>query len=87
VATFDRKDERTNVGMYSFRWSEDREDYEPWPDDPDRPIRVLDSMGASFANLAESGSWRRESWDNLGTPPSDREVKRMVSVNELTKRR
>ena len=76
----------TNVGMFVGRWSEDREDYPRWPDDPTRAVRVIDSVGASFANLAESGSWRRESWANVSTPPSDDDVKRLLSVNQLTKR-
>jgi hypothetical protein len=87
IATFDEKNEMTNVGMYAGRWSEDREDYPRWPDDEEREIRVIDSVAAAFANLAEQGSWRRESWDNVSTPPSDREVKRLLSVNQLTKRR
>jgi hypothetical protein len=87
VATFDAKNEMTNVGQYAYRWSEEREGYPRWPDDPKREVRVLDSVGAAFANLAESGSWRRESWENVATPPSDAEVKRMISVSQLTKRR
>jgi hypothetical protein len=87
MATYDRKGEMSNVGYYVSRWSEDREDYPRWPGDPEREIRVLDSVGAAFANLSEAGSWRRESWENVGTPPSDRAVKRMTSVGELTKRR
>lgn len=87
VATFDRNDEMTDVGMYVWRWSEDRPDYPRWPDDPERPVRVLDSVGVAFANLAEAGSWRRESWDIVSTPPEDQVVKRMISVNELTKGR
>jgi hypothetical protein len=87
MATFDSKGEMTNAGYYVGRWSEDREDYPAWPDDPEREIRVLDSVGAAFANLSEAGSWRRESWDNVATPPPDKVVKRMLSVNELTKRR
>jgi len=87
MATYDNKGEMTNVGYYVGRWSEDQEDYPPWPDDPKREIRVLDSVGAAFANLSEAGSWRRESWDNVATPPPDRTVKRMISVNQLTKRR
>ena len=86
TATFDKKDEMTNVGIFAGRWSETREDYPRWPDDPAREIRVVDSVGAAFANLAESGSWRRESWDNVSTPPTDDEIKRMTSTNELTKR-
>jgi Protein of unknown function (DUF1329) len=87
VATFDDKNEMTNVGMYVGRWSEDRSGYPRWPDDPARAIRVIDPVGASFANLAEQGSWRRESWANVSTPPSDDAVKRLLSVNQLTKRR
>jgi hypothetical protein len=87
IATFDEKNEMTNVGVYVGRWSEDRPDYPRWPDDPQRPIRVIDPAGAAFANLAQSGSWRRESWTNVSTPPSDDEVKRLLSVNQLTKRR
>ena len=41
----------------------------------------------AFANLAESGSWRRESWTSVSTPPPDGEVKQLLSVNQLTKRR
>jgi hypothetical protein len=87
LATFDDKNEMTNVGLYVGRWSEDRPDYPRWPDDPQRQIRVIDPVGAAFANLAQSGSWRRESWTNVSTPPSDDEVKRLLSVNQLTKRR
>jgi hypothetical protein len=87
VATYDKKNEMTNVGMYVGRWSDDREGYPRWPDDPQRPVRVIDPAGAAFANLAESGSWRRESWSNVSTPPSDDDVKRLLSVNQLTKRR
>jgi hypothetical protein len=85
-ATFDVKGEMTNVGVFASRWSEDREGYPRWPDDPARPVRVFDSVGAAFANLAESGSWRRESWDNVSTPPADDEIQRMTSTGQLTKR-
>jgi hypothetical protein len=86
VATFDEKGEMTNVGMYAGRWSDDREGYPRWPDDPARAVRVIDSVGAAFANLAERGSWRRESWANVSTPPSDDDVKRLLSVQQLTRR-
>jgi hypothetical protein len=85
--SYDAKDERIDVGYYVGRWSEDRPDYPRWPDDPARPVRVLDPAGAAFANLAEDGSWRRESWDMVSTPPDDAAVKRMISVAELTKGR
>jgi len=87
LATFDSKDELTNIGYFAGRWSEARKDYPRWPGDETKPVRVIDPVGAAFANLAEAGSWRRESWQNVSTPPKDRVVKRMVSVNQLTKRR
>ena len=85
--SYDEKDERIDVGFYVGRWSEDRPDYPRWPDDPARPVRVLDPTGAAFANLGEQGSWRRESWDMVSTPPDDAAVKRMISVADLTKGR
>jgi hypothetical protein len=86
MASFDTKNEMANVGIFAGRWSESRPDYPRWPSDPAKEVRVIDSVGAAFANLAESGSWRRESWDNVSTPPPDDQVKRLLSTNELTKR-
>jgi hypothetical protein len=85
--SFDSRGERIDVGYYVGRWSEDRSDYPPWPEAPERPVRVLDPVGAAFANLSERGSWRRESWEMVSTPPEDRTVKRMISVGQLSKRR
>jgi hypothetical protein len=68
------------------RWSEDRPDYPRWPDDPARPVRVIDSVGAAVANLSERGSWRRESWSHVAVPPDDATVKKLLSVSNLTKR-
>jgi hypothetical protein len=84
---YDARDEVIDLGMFVGRWSEDREDYPRWPDDPERPVRVIDSMGAAFANLAESGSWRRESWTMHSIPPPDKQVRRLLSVRDLTKGR
>jgi hypothetical protein len=85
--SWDSRGERVDVGYYVGRWSEDREDYPKWLDDPQRPMRVIDPVGAAFANLGEGGSWRRESWDVVSTPPEDRVLKRKISVGQLTKRR
>ena len=63
----------------SRRWSEDRPDYPAWSDDPDRPVRVIDSVGASFINVRNRGSWRRESWEMVSVPESDRKVRRAIS--------
>jgi len=85
--SYDARDEVMDVGQYVGRWSEARPDYPPWPDDAERPVRVIDSVAAAYANLAEGGGWRRESWDVVATPPSDREVKKLLSVSNLTKGR
>ncbi|MCZ6783903.1 MAG: DUF1329 domain-containing protein [Proteobacteria bacterium] len=83
--SFDSRDEPIDVGQYVGRWSEDREDYPGWPDDPERPVRVIDTAGASFANLADIGGWRRETWDLVSTPPDGNQVRKLISVNNLTK--
>lgn len=85
--TYDRDGETIDVGYYVGRWSEDRADYPRWPDAAERPVRVLDPTGAAFANIRETGGWRRESWDMVSTPPDDRAVRRMLSIQNLTKRR
>jgi len=83
--SFDSRDERIDVGMFVGRWSEERKDYRPWPDDPKRQIRVIDSVGESFANIAEDGGWRRESWTAVSTPPDRKTLKKEMSVNNLSK--
>src|SRR5690606_24850303 len=84
---YDANDEPVDIGVFASRWSEDRPDYPRWPDDPARPVRVLDSVGAAFANLAEDGSWRRESWELVSTPPPDKTLQHMISSSDLTKGR
>jgi hypothetical protein len=86
-ASWDSRDEAIDVGMFVGRWSEGRPGYRPWPDDPERPVRTIDPVGAAFANVAQDGGWRRESWEMVSTPPSDEALKRELSVAELTKRR
>jgi hypothetical protein len=83
--SFDSRDERIDVGMFVGRWSETREDYRRWPDAPKQPVRVIDSVGESFANIAEDGGWRRESWTAVSTPPDTKTLKRELSVNNLSK--
>lgn len=85
--SWDKRGEIIDVGMHVGRWSEDREDYRPWPDDAERPVRVIDSVGAAFANVRDDGGWRRESWDAMSTPPTDKELRKLISVGQLTKRR
>ena len=83
---FDRRGEVLEVGQYVGRWSEDRPDYPPWPDDPGRPVRVIDPAAAAFADVHDYAGWRRESWTAVGTPPTDGELRTLLSLNELTKR-
>jgi hypothetical protein len=85
--SYDKRGEAIDVGMFVGRWSEDRADYPKWADDPARPVRVIDSVGASFANLSEGGGWRRESWDTVAIPTSDTNLPSLLSVDGLTKRR
>ena len=85
--SYSSKEEPIDIGVFASRWSEDRPDYPKWPDDPQRPVRVVDSVGAAFANLAEEGSWRRESWDLVSTPPPEAELKKLESSTDLTKGR
>jgi hypothetical protein len=85
--SFDSRDERIDVGMFVGRWSEERSDYRRWPGNPALPVRVIDSVGESFANIAEDGGWRRESWTAVSTPPDDKTLKRELSVNSLSKGR
>jgi hypothetical protein len=85
--SWDKSGELMDVGVYVGRWSEDRPDYPRWPDDPAREVRVIDSVGAAFANVREGGGWRRESWGSVSTPPPDDELQRLLSVGQLNKRR
>ncbi len=87
LLSYDAKDEAIDIGVYAGRWSEDRPDYPRWPDDPERPVRVIDSVGEAFANLAEEGSWRRESWSFVSVPPPDKELRSLTSVSNLNKGR
>ena len=81
--SYDAKGELIDVGYFVGRWSEDREGYPRWPDDPDRPVRVIDSVGAGFANLRLKGSWRRESWTLVAIPDSEKAVQRALSIRMI----
>jgi hypothetical protein len=86
-ASWDSREEYIDVGMHVGRWSEERTDYRPWPGDEKRAIRVIDPVGAAYANVSEDGGWRRETWQMVSTPPPDRAFRREQSVSNLTKRR
>ncbi|MBW2416825.1 MAG: DUF1329 domain-containing protein [Deltaproteobacteria bacterium] len=85
--SYDRRGEQIDVGYFAGRWSGDRDDYPEWPGAPDRKARVIDPVGAGFANLRLRGSWRRESWNVVSTPQTDKQTRRSLSIRSLQKGR
>jgi hypothetical protein len=85
LATYDAADELLDVAIFASRWSEDRPDYPRWTDDAKRPVRVLDPVATVVAGVGRPGGWRRESWDMVSTPPAEAELRRMISMSELTR--
>jgi hypothetical protein len=83
--SWDKRGETIDVGMFVGRFSEDRPDYPPWPDDGKRPVRVIDPAGAAFANVSERVGWRRESWNATSTPSAAKDERNKISVQGLTK--
>lgn len=71
------------VAIHAGRWSEDRPDYPRWPDDPNRPVRVVDSVAAVYATPGGRGSWRRESSGFVSTPPPAKELAHMQSITSI----
>ena len=82
-SSYDARGEQVDVGYFVGRWSEDRPDYPKWPGDPERDARVIDPVGSGFANVKLRGSWRRESWELVSTPESDKLVKRALSLRSI----
>jgi hypothetical protein len=70
--------------VHASRWSGDRPDYPRWPDDPERPVRVLDHVGN--VTLTERGGCRIESWNTVSIPPADGVLKRELRSSFLQKR-
>lgn len=85
--SWDKRGEMIDVGLYVGRWSEDRPDYPKWPDDPERPVRVIDPVGAALSNISERVAWRRENWTAHSTPSSSKDERNKISVQGLTKGR
>jgi hypothetical protein len=85
VATYDGKGELLHTAIFASRWSEDRPDYPRWSEDGKRAVRVLDPVATVVAGVGTKGGWRRESWDMVSTPPKEAELRRMISVGELTR--
>lgn len=83
--SYDASQEQIDVGYFVGRWSGEREDYPAWPGAEGRAARIIDPVGAGFANLRMRGSWRRESWSVVSTPQPDKQVKRSLSLRWLQK--
>jgi hypothetical protein len=83
AVTYGPNGEVAGVEIHAGRWSEDRPDYPRWPGDAARPVRVIDSVAAVYAASHGRGSWRRESWEMVSTPPSDEQLRRMHSLASL----
>jgi hypothetical protein len=81
--TYGPNGEVAGVEIHAGRWSEDRPDYPRWPGDAARPVRVIDSVATVYAAPDGRGSWRRESWEMVSTPPSDEQLRRMISLASL----
>ena len=83
--SWDAREEVVDVGVYVGRWSEDRPGYPRWPEDRERPIRVIDPAGAAFSNVSLQVAWRRESWQAVSTPQSKKDERNKMSVMGLTR--
>ncbi len=71
------------IGHFVGQWSEDRPGYPRWPDSPERPRRVIDSVGSAFADWNDQHAVRIETWDSVSVPPDDEEVLRLISKSSL----
>ena len=85
-AAYRDEDEVAGIGYFVSRWSEDRLDYPRWPDDPERPMRKLDEIGAAFVDWNDQHAVRIESGDDVGVPESDRKLMRKLSVGSARPR-
>jgi hypothetical protein len=66
-----------------MRWSEDREAYPRWPDDAERPVRVLDVVGEAWVDWNDQYAVRVELGDTVSVPPPDKKLDRMISLSSV----
>ena len=71
------------LGYFVGRWSEDRPDYPRWPDDPARPVRVLDQVGSALIDWNNQDSVRTENWNAVSVPVDERKLVRSMSQSSL----
>ena len=75
-----------DVGILVHRWSGDLPDYPEWPDRG--KVNVFDPVAAVFLDVATGRSgWRRESYDVISNPVDEGKLRKMGTVDELTKGR
>ena len=75
-----------DFGVLVHRWSGDLPDYPEWPDRG--KVNVFDPVAAVFLDVASGRSgWRRESYDTLSNPVEEGQLRKMATVDELTKGR
>jgi hypothetical protein len=71
------------LGYFVGRWSEDRPDYPHWPDDPARPVRVLDGVGSALIDWNNQDSVRSEQWNAVSIPTDEKKLARQISQSSL----
>ncbi len=71
------------LGYFVGRWSEDREDYPRWADDPTRPVRVIDGVGSALIDWSNQDSVRSEQWNAVSIPTDEKKLARQISQSSL----
>ena len=73
----------SGIGYFISRWSEDRSDYSHWEDDPARPVRVLDQIGAAFVDWSHQHAVRSDTGNEVAIPESDAKLRHGISVGSV----
>lgn len=75
-----------DFGILVHRWSGDLPDYPEW--EGHGKVHVFDPVAAVFLDVATGRSgWRRESYDVISNPVDAETLRKMATVDELTKGR
>ncbi|MCX5739863.1 MAG: hypothetical protein NTZ61_15470, partial [Proteobacteria bacterium] len=75
-----------DFGILVHRWSGDLPNYPEWPERG--KVAVFDPVAAVFLDVATGRSgWRRESYDTVSNPVEPDKLKKMATVDDLTKGR
>jgi hypothetical protein len=75
-----------DVGILEHRYSGDRVDYPAWPGGDSGT--VFDPVSEVFFDVGSGGAgWRRESYDAVSVPVAPERLRKMATVDELTKGR